>query len=90
MDEITNPCPKNDYAISHFVPVSLFTKQINVLLQDLAKYRSRESRYNNDRIAVKCDSHLDSSTAEVPVKFQSDWKSLNPNRAASSLHEILR
>ena len=27
--------------------------------------------------------------AEVPVKFQSDWKSLNPNLAASRLHEIL-
>ena len=24
------------------------------------------------------------------VKFQSDWKSLNKNLAASSLHEILR
>ena len=28
--------------------------------------------------------------AEVPVKFQSDWKSLNPNLVASRLHEILR
>ena len=26
----------------------------------------------------------------MPVKFQSDWKSLNPNLAASRLHEILR
>ena len=30
------------------------------------------------------------SAAEVPAKFQSDWKSLNPNLAASRLHEILR
>ena len=29
------------------------------------------------------------AAAEVPVKFQSDWKSLNPILAASSLHEIL-
>ena len=27
--------------------------------------------------------------AEVPVKFQSDWKNLNPNLAASRLYEIL-
>ena len=27
---------------------------------------------------------------KVPVKFQSDWKSLNQNLAASRLHEILR
>ena len=36
------------------------------------------------------DRHLGSSAAEVPAKFQSDWKSLNPNLAASRLHEILR
>ena len=30
-----------------------------------------------------------SAAAEVPAKFQSDWKSLNPNLAASRLHEIL-
>ena len=30
------------------------------------------------------------AAAEVPAKFQSDWKSLNPNLAASRLHEILR
>ena len=26
----------------------------------------------------------------LSVKFQSDWKSLNPNLAASRLHEVLR
>ena len=31
-----------------------------------------------------------SSAAEVPAKFHSDWKSLDPNLAASRLHEILR
>ena len=30
------------------------------------------------------------AAAVVPVKFQSDWKSLNPNLVASRLHEILR
>ena len=32
---------------------------------------------------------IGSAAAEVPAKFQSDWKSLNPN-LASRLHEILR
>ena len=40
----------------------------------------------NGRIALKFDRHLGSSVAEVPAKFQSDWKSLNPNLAASRLH----
>ena len=30
------------------------------------------------------------SAAQVPAKFQSDWKSSNPNLTASRLHEILR
>ena len=34
--------------------------------------------------------HLESVAAEMPVKFQSDWKSIIPNLAASRLHEILR
>ena len=44
----------------------------------------------NDRIALKFDRHLGSDAVEVAVKFQSDWKSLNQNLAASRLHEILR
>ena len=50
-----------------------------------ARSRSREIRYYNDRIALKFDRHLGSAAAEVPVKFQSDWKSLYPNLAASRL-----
>ena len=38
----------------------------------------------------KFDRHLGSIAAEEPVKFKSDWKSLNQNLAASKLHEILR
>ena len=38
----------------------------------------------------KFDRHLGSAAAEVHVKLQSDWRSLNPNLAASRLHEILR
>ena len=30
------------------------------------------------------------AAAEEPVKFQSDWKSLNTNLATSRLHEILQ
>ena len=30
------------------------------------------------------------TAAEVPIKFQSDWKSLNPNFAATRRQEILR
>ena len=44
----------------------------------------------NDHIAPKFDRRFGSSVAEVPVKFQSDQKSLNLNLAASRLHEILR
>ena len=39
---------------------------------------------------MKFGRQFGSVAAEVPVKFQSDWKSLNPNLAASRLHEILR
>ena len=39
---------------------------------------------------MEFDRHLGSAAAEVPVKFQSDWKSLNPNPVAERLHEILR
>ena len=44
----------------------------------------------NDHIALKFDWHLSSAAAEVPVKFQSDWKNLDPNLVASILYEILR
>ena len=44
----------------------------------------------NDSIALKFDRHLSSAAADVPVKYQSDWKSLNPNLSVSSLREILR
>ena len=68
----------------------LFTKRTDVLPRDFVKSRSREIRCYNHRIDLKIDMHLDSTVAEVPVKFHSDWKSLNPNRVASRLHEILR
>ena len=65
----------------------LVTKRTDVLPSDLA---SREIGCCNDRIILKFDAHLGSSAAEVPVKFQSVWKSLNMNLATSRLYEILR
>ena len=37
---------------------------------------------------MKYDKHLDSTTDDEPVKYQNNRKSLNPNLAASRLHEI--
>ena len=68
----------------------LFTKRLGVLPPNLVKSRSREIGCYNDRIALKFDRHLGSTAADLPVNFQSDMKSLNPNLAASRLDEILR
>ena len=54
------------------------------------KSRSHENGILNCRIALKFDRHIGSTTAEVPVKFQSDRKILHTNLAASRLYEILR
>ena len=62
----------------------------DVLPPNLMKSRSREIGRYNDRFALKLDGHLGSTAAEMPVKFQSDCKSLNPNLVASRLNEILR
>ena len=43
----------------------------------------------NDPIALKINWRIDSTAAEVPVKFQNDWKSLNQNLTVWRLHEIL-
>ena len=56
----------------------------------LGTSRNHEIGCCNGRIALKFYRHLDSSAVGVPVKFQSDWKSLNPTLASSSRHEILR
>ena len=73
-----------------FISGPLFTKRPDVLLQDLVKSRSREIGCYDGRIALQFDRHLGSAAADVPVKLQSYWKSLNPNLAASGLREILR
>ena len=47
-------------------------------------------RCYNYRFAKNIDRHLGSTAAEVPVKFQSNWKSPNMNPVTSRLHKIMR
>ena len=54
------------------------------------KTRSREIGCYYIRVALNFNRYLGRATAEVPVKFQSDWKSLKLNLAASRLHDILQ
>ena len=68
----------------------LFTKQTDVLLQDLAKPRSREIRVLTFPVALKIDRHLGSGASEMPVKFQSGTIFIAPNLATSRLREILQ
>ena len=62
----------------------------HVLPQDLVKSLSREIRVWTFPIALKFNSHIGSSAAEMPAKFQSDTIIITPNLAASRLHEIWR
>ena len=78
------------YILTYKIPGPLFTKRQDVLPTNLVKSRSHEIECYNSRIALKFDRHLGSSAVDVPVKFQSDWQSPNPNLAASRLHEILQ
>ena len=39
---------------------------------------------------MKFDKHIGGAAVELPVKFQNDWKSLQPNLVVSRLHEILQ
>ena len=71
-------------------PGPLFPKRMGALPPNLLKSRSREIGCYSDCISLKFGSHLGSGAAEMPVKFQCDWKSLNPNLTASRLREILR
>ena len=76
--------------MSNTTPGPLFTKRADVLLQDLVKSRSCEMGCYEARITLKFDRHLGSAAAELPVKFLSDWKSLNPNLAALKLCKIFQ
>ena len=52
--------------------------------------QSQEVRCYNASITLKFDRHLGSSTGEMPVKLQSNRKSLTLYLTASRVHEILR
>ena len=81
----------NRRCLNQFATIGLLTCHVYPALSpNLAKSRSREIGCYSYRITLKFDRHLGSTAAEVPVKFQGDWKSLNPNLVASRLHEILR
>ena len=68
---------------------SLFAKPTDVLPQVLVKSRSREIECYDNLITLKFHRHPDSAAATWAIKFHSDWNSLNPNIAASSLRAIL-
>ena len=68
----------------------LFTKLTDVSPLNLVKSGRREIGCYNDRNTLKFDRHLGSAAVEEPVKSESDWEILNPNLAASRLHEILQ
>ena len=70
------------------IPVTLFTNWTDVLPQDLVKSPSWEIGSYDYHIALIFGWHLSSAVADVPVKFKTNWKSLKPNLATSSLHEI--
>ena len=85
-------CLAGDNGMFAPVPVNnpgpLFTKRMDVLPPNIVKSRSREIDCYDDHIVLKFDRHIGSAAADMPVKFQSDWNSLNPNLAPSRLHEI--
>ena len=62
----------------------------NVLPPNFLESRSREIGCYNDCIVLLFDRHIGSAAADVPVKFQSDRKSLNLSLAVLRLLEILR
>ena len=70
-------------------PGHLCTKRTDVLPHNIVKSRSCEIVCYNYRNPLKFDRHF-GAAAEVPVEFQSDWKNIKPNLAASRLQEILR
>ena len=67
----------------------LFTKRTKFLPKELMKSQSPEIGCHKDHIAMKFDRHNGSAAAEVPVKLQSDQKSLNHNLVALRHHEML-
>ena len=63
---------------------------VRCLTPNLGKSRSRAIGCCNGRDVLKFDKHLASPATERPIKYQSHWKGLKLNLAASRLREILR
>ena len=68
----------------------LFTRQTDILPQDLVKSRRCKIWVYTFPIALKFNRHLSSNAAEMPVNYQSDTIIIRPNLVALRLHEILR
>ena len=87
VDGISHPCIKFNIVLFNLSVEPLFTKWYDVLPPNLVKSRSCEIGCCNAHIALNFDGHLGSTDTDMPVEFQSGWKSLNPNPTASRLHE---
>ena len=66
----------------------LFTKRADVLPPDLVMFWSREIRIWTFPSALTFDRHIGSSSAELPVNFQSDTITVISDHAASRVHKI--
>ena len=84
---------RSDYDLVNVLGATIIFQLSNQGLYSIAAKSRNVSKprdwLHNDRITLKFDRHLDSAVVEVPVKFQSDWKSLNPNLGSPGLHETL-
>ena len=69
-------------------PGPLFTKRYDVLPQDLVKSWSREIGSQTFSIALKLDGNLDSSSADIPVKFQSETMINIPSRGCETSRDL--
>ena len=73
-----------------FSSISWFSLQGLYSLSGKTSYRQISWSLEAARLDVAMVVSLWNLTGTSAAKFQSDWKSLNPNLAASRLHEILR
>ena len=67
-------------------PEPLLAKRLDVLRPNFVESRGCEAVCYNDHIALKFCRYLGSAAADVPVKSQSDWESLNQSDWESLNH----
>ena len=81
--------PKNNLRLEHVLqPGLLFTKRECFLLSNPVVSNPRVCMFA--LWSYRSEMHLNSAADDVPVKFQSDWRSQISNLVAWSLHVILR